>query len=309
MNNDKPFILMLAALIVLVFIVGLILPGGIRGALANNLWSISMLHRFFNRSVQVLNPATVPDTHPHAGIFLARQALLEDDLDSALMSLVDASNAADPVAQDAHANLLYQRGDYPAAIEMWGKAGNTLALEHAARAHQGGETPEVEALAYRALYQIQPEKYTSSLAVSLKNNDQSAEAVKILEQSLRYYPDSEQRADWYRYLADIYQRQGLYEEAESAYLSALDIDPENFRTWRNLGLMYKSRQFYDFDKAIQTFWQMTQRFPEDTTGFLQMGELYESAGDVENARIVFQRALQLDPANAQAQQALERLGE
>jgi len=307
--NQKPLLAVCAFFLVVIAIIGMVVPMGIRSVLFNNIGSITFLHRYFNTTSVFNRSFALPTTHQRADLFQAKRALIEGDLDSAAANMTQDTATGDQVALDASANLLYMQGDYAAAVELWGKAENILALEHAAREHQGGETPEVEVLAYRALYQINPEKYTSSLAVSLKNTGQNAEAIKILEQSLSLFPGSDLQADWYRYLADIFQRQGFYEDAESAYLSALEIDPESFRAWRNLGLMFKSRQYFDFDKAIHTFWQMTQLFPQETFGFLQMGELYEGVGDFENARIVFDLALALDPGNAQAQEALQRLSQ
>ena len=60
-------------------------------------------------------------------------------------------------------------------------------------------------------------------------------------------------------------------------------------------------------EAIAMLEVNAEKYPDDVTAAVSLGQLYTQAGDREKAIASFERALQLQPNNRQARQALQRL--
>ena len=296
MKLTKPLFIILLILILF----GLIIPSGLRAAIANNLWSIRFVHG------QASLPA--PKHHPHADLFLARQAYAQGDLDQAIQRITPLVEASDPIAQHTYAGFLYFQGNYEEAFNIWGTISSELTLEQALRVAQGNGQQDITYLASQNLYRINPDKFATNYVNALTANGENQKGLEILDQSLEQYPNSRYRSIWWRYKADIYKSQGDYTEAEAAYRRALLINPHEMKALRDLGLMYRS-QLNDMDQAIATFKEYIATDPQDIYGYLLLAQTYEQAGQIENARQTYQEILNFDPANATAQAALTRLSE
>ena len=295
MKSKFTFILILL-LILITF--GLILPSGLRATITNNLWSIRFLHGDVAQ--------TPPATHPHADLFLARQAFDRGDIPQALARITPLVDAADPIAMHTYAGFLYADGGYEQAFDIWGTTGGEVTLEQAYREMQADGDKDAIFWASQNLYRINPEKFATTYVNALAAQNKSDQAMAILEETLEIYPDSRFRSIWWRYKADIHKAQGEYIKAESAYRQALLINPEELKALRDLGLMYRG-QLNDTTNAIATFKQYIAQSPQEVYGYLLLAQTYEEAQMRDLAIQTYQRALKVDPANATAQAALQRL--
>ena len=140
----------------------------------------------------------------------------------------------------------------------------------------------------------------------MKNQGELEEALQIFQKSINDFPNSEFKYHWLRYSADIYREQKKYDDALATYMKALEANPEDPRTWRNLGLMYVG-DFKDYETAATYFEKMVELNPEDPFGFYHLGQTYESAGMIEKAIETYQTTLEIDPGYKDAQEALNRL--
>jgi len=302
--KPRTIILILLSAIVLI---GLISPNGIRAALTNNLWSIKFIKNFFALEGNTSQLEQPPSTHAHGGLFLARQAVKVGDLEQAMGHILPLVETSDRIALDAYADLLYLNEEYQGAIAIWKDLGKTLTLEKAAMDLQGKKLEEPLIIAYQSLYAIDPEKYTSAFVVSLKNQGYHSKSVDLLTKSIQDYPEAANKGSWFRYLGDIYKTQGKWADAENAYKQGLQVDPNDSRSWRNLGLMYASSNLKEYDKAAECFEEYVKIIPHQAYGYLLLGQAYESSGLAKNALIVYQIALKLEPGNEEARKAVERL--
>jgi tetratricopeptide (TPR) repeat protein len=288
------------AILLILIALGIILPSGLRAAIANNLWSIRFIYG------TTAQPA--PDTHPHADLFLARQAYAQGDLDQAIDHIEPLAESTDPIIQHTYASLLYFQEDYEGAFEIWGAIGSELTLEQALREAQANGQGEVTYLASQNLYHINPDKFAANYVSALTTNGEYQQALAVLDQSLETFPDSRYLSIWWRYKADIYKAQGDYAEAEKAYRRALLLNPQEMKALRDLGLMYRG-QLKDLNKAIAVFKEYIAASPQEVYGYILLAQTYEEAGQVEKARQTYQELLEIDPTNTTAQQALSRLSE
>jgi len=86
---------------------------------------------------------------------------------------------------------------------------------------------------------------------------------------------------------------GQYAEAERFYLRALELQPDNWQAWHNLGLTYQKME--DWEQAIRSFKKCLDIEPGRTNSLNRLGSSYRSAGRNGEAIESFRRALEIDP--------------
>lgn len=187
-----------------VFVWGMIIPNGIRGALANNAWSIAFVKQFYNPSAKSGQLLAVPSTHPHASLLLAKQALKSGNLEEAARYLFPLTGFSDSLVSDTYADILYLQKDYIGAFDVWKELNDTAALGHVSLTLESEGRRDLALIANRILFDMDQEKFTSKLVWTLYNLKYHDEAVAILNRSIEDYPDSELVSDWQQILVDVY---------------------------------------------------------------------------------------------------------
>ncbi len=95
------------------------------------------------------------------------------------------------------------------------------------------------------------------------------------------------------------------EEFETALARALELDPyhlEALRALANLNFQHGSLK-----NAAQTYTKILSRYPDDIHAMLPLGVCFFKTGDLETAKAVFQRALEVEPGNTLAKENLEAI--
>ncbi|MBI2194606.1 MAG: rhomboid family intramembrane serine protease [Planctomycetes bacterium] len=100
-----------------------------------------------------------------------------------------------------------------------------------------------------------------------------------------------------------HERQEL-DEAEAAYLRALDSNPALVEAHFNLGLVYLQRHQHDL--AIERFLRVTELQPQSSDAYRYLGLLYSMKGSFTLAHESFEKAVELDPENVPAHRELGR---
>lgn len=296
-------------LVIILAVIGLIVPNSVRSALANNIWSTRMLQDFFSETGVDQTPDDPPPNHQHAPLFIARQALKLGETEKALSVTSAWAKQSDPVAMDFLAGLYYQHKDYAAAIEIWTELGDSLSLEGAVGELQSQGKTDLVILGFQSLYDVDPEKYSSGLALSLKSLGRNPEALALLESAVLAFPDSEYRGNWHRYMGDIFAQQQMYEEGEAAYQQALKIDPDNDRTWRNYSLLCKQYQQKHLDNETECYQRLLALGPSDPELYVAAGQVFEQAKLDQQALDAYLKALELDANQQSALEGQQRLSE
>jgi tetratricopeptide (TPR) repeat protein len=300
--------LFLISILVIIITFGLIMPNGIRAAVANNLWSVKAVKDFFNDNDLDLAPANPPVTHQHVPVILARQALAQGNTAEALSILSSQADSKDAIAMDLQAGLQYLQKDYYAAIQTWAVLGDTLSLEGAAYEIQSQGQTDLLIMSYQSLYDIDQEKYVSGLALYLSRAGQDQEAITLLEGAIDTFPRSEFRGNWHRYLGEIYVKLQNYQAAELTLQRGLLVDPGNARIGWNYHLLCSKLQG-EIDDAAGCYQRLLAFKPQDPDIYVAAGLIFEKANLDQQAFDAYLRALELDPDHQGALQGSQRLSE
>ena len=86
---------------------------------------------------------------------------------------------------------------------------------------------------------------------------------------------------------------------------ALEINPNNGGYIHIQGWGYYKQGKYE--KALDLYKQYADQFPDEPGSFTPIGELYESLGDLENAKVNYKKALIIDPQNIRILISLARI--
>ena len=176
-----------------------------------------------------------------------------------------------------------------------------------------------------------------ALALAYKDSGYYEEAAEVLEQALAENPDIKYG---YNLLGNIYQ---LYlddhDKAIDAFKEAIKRNPDDLESYYDIGnIYYHINNYGDAEKYYKAFLEKQQsaivwdalgnlytdmnRFNDSFNAYDKglelnplsdalhndIGALYASTGDSENAESHYRRALQINPNNQLALQNLARLG-
>ena len=139
-------------------------------------------------------------------------------------------------------------------------------------------------------------------ATQLHDSGDYAGAVALYEGIIADYPE---RPDPYLRLGHTLRYWGRHQEAETAFLAAIQRGPENAWAWTDLGKLYRNMgRHADAERA---FFKSLELDPtrEDTYSY-GLGYLYLEMGRFEEAEAMFRKALELDP---KSDMALSGLGD
>lgn len=299
------FKIFLLALLILFLAWSAFQPDGFLVTIQHNFWSLKLVNSILP-TVDKQKQVSLPPTIPHSAVLLARQAIREQQFQYAEEILTPLLPYQDRTVQGTYAEVLYSNGQKTEAFKMWEKFNETIILERAANqlSQEGDEQNLLEA--HRALYRLDPEKYTSGLGFTLKAQGQVAEAEQVLLSSRAEYPNSQYRSDWLRYLADISTAKGDWQQAEEIFLQTIQENDHDGKAWRNLGYLYLNHLNMP-EKAVECFQQLILLSPGETYGYSLLAESYEKAGNIEKALQTYQNLLLLNPDDASALEAMDRL--
>lgn len=140
------------------------------------------------------------------------------------------------------------------------------------------------------------------------NSEKMDEAIIAYRQSLMLDPNN--KIAW-NYLGDAYQTGGRYREAIDAYQKALRLDSGYGEAWRNVCSttveMYSfgdAQAGADYSNALYAGRQAVKFSPDDAEAWQCLGNVSFETENYADAVKAFQRAVQLDPNNADLRNSL-----
>jgi len=291
------FYILIAGLIIW----GFINPEGIRGAWANNVWSLAFVEHFYNENSTIRELPNPPSSHPHAKLLLAREAINSGDDNLALQYITPLIGPDNPMMTNAYAEIEYRQGNYTEAINAWKMAGNTEALHQKTMELRDSGLLDAALLASQTRYDLDKETTTEMLANIYALRNEFSPAIDLLDRSIKEYPHSDRYQTWINIKSDIlwlqartYVTQGLLSEAELAYQESVTNNPNNWKAWRQYGWF----NYYTLNKtqsAIECFQAEISAYPKSGEGQFDLASLYSSEKDLESAIFWFEKALELNP--------------
>jgi tetratricopeptide (TPR) repeat protein len=126
---------------------------------------------------------------------------------------------------------------------------------------------------------------------------------EILQLEQRYAENSQGLV--FAHLADAYRRAGEYSKAEGLLVHGLKTHPSYTSAYNVLGRVFlDSERFAD---AQEQFGKVLELDPQNLIALRALGDLAARRGLVEDARVWYERMLQVDPRSEEASEGLRRL--
>lgn len=292
-----PFYILIAGLVIW----GFITPSGIRGAWANNVWSLAFVENFYDENSTIRALQNPPSSHPHAILLLAREAISNGDDILALEYITPLIGPDNPMVTNAYAEIEYRRENYTEAINAWKMAENLTALHLIIIELREKKLLDSALLAGQSRYSLDRETSTSMLATIYTDRNEFSSATELLESSRNEFPHSSSYQTWTRMLSEIqlaqansYSSQGLISEAELAYKASTEIYPSNWVAWKRFG-WFNYYTLKDIQSAISCFQGEINANPESGEGQFDLANLYAIEKDINSAIYWYEQAISIKP--------------
>ena len=169
--------------------------------------------------------------------------------------------------------IYYRDGDYKQSVSYLEQARDEL--EEAA--------PENKLRSYRIHY---------ALGQAYLGLNEPKKAEKEFQLLGNTGPDNISEPDFD--IGNAYAAHQFYREAKDRYLAVLNSEPDNFRAWNNLGMVYKEDE--KFNPAEKAFQKAIRLNPEYSAPHTNLGNVYVQEGKYESALDEFRAALRIDPS-------------
>ena len=128
-------------------------------------------------------------------------------------------------------------------------------------------------------------------------------ALNALEKLLDVHP---QFAIAHNDLGVLYYNQGLKDKAQIHYEKAVEFQPENITSLKNLADFYYA-ELGRVEDALSIYLQLLETNPQDVEILLITGHIYVALQKFEEAQDFYTRVLEIEPWHADARQNLDKL--
>ena len=134
--------------------------------------------------------------------------------------------------------------------------------------YEAARYEEAEA-AFERASQLAPDSWEPfrNLAAAYQKQGRYDEAAAALQKSLKHRP----QPSVYTNLGNIYYFQGLYQKSASAFEKSVELGPNNYLRWANLGDAYRrisgreAEAAESYERAIQLLGPLLEETPDDVT--------------------------------------------
>jgi len=96
---------------------------------------------------------------------------------------------------------------------------------------------------------------------------------------------------------------GRYEDSKSTYLAALKLEPEYSELHNNLGLLFLKTK--KLDEAVLSFEESVKKNMHNALAYINLGKALIELERYDDAINAYNRALEIDPANKEAREAVQ----
>lgn len=142
----------------------------------------------------------------------------------------------------------------------------------------------------------------------LLSQNRPGEAVQRLEP---LYAEAPEDADVAINLSGAYILQRKWDKAVQVLDEAVKANPDNAMLWANLGAARLGRLEMagpkQQEQAIEAYWQALHVDPHAPNVHYHLGLIYKERGELTRASAMFQRAVEVNPADVDARYWLKRL--
>ncbi len=109
----------------------------------------------------------------------------------------------------------------------------------------------------------------------------------------------------YKVLAEIYEKIGRYNEAESSYIRLIELAPDKIENYLLFGFFLINTG--QSEKAIELFKKALILFPDNAHIYNNLGIAFEESGRIKEALSAYQKASELEPNAIEPIENMKRL--
>ena len=117
------------------------------------------------------------------------------------------------------------------------------------------------------------------------------EALQVYREALAIYPEFDERSV-YEGIGRIYEERGDYNNAESYYRKAAEVDPSETYAYSRMGRLYFIRG--QNRRAMEEYKKILDR-KKDAAAYLAIGECWEKEGNLEQAVAIYKEGIAVLP--------------
>jgi superkiller protein 3 len=268
--------------------------GSLFRAVQNNAWSLNFEHFIMGQAVTL---QSAPAQHPRAALWLARAALEHNDPVMAQTLVSSLAHGGDKEALAILGDAFSAQGQFSAAVTAWSQAGAIDSLTSAAAMAQSAGRLEDAGLALHAAYSLDPEAGALLLAsFNLGSKKDPEGAAAILQTVIQKFPNSIHQVDWCYLLARVFVQEKSYSEADTWFARTIALNPKEPTYW--IIRANTARDSGDLVRALDLYTQAAKQFPDDAAVYYEMAWAYKLSGSPVEAVQTIEMAIRLvSPAN------------
>jgi tetratricopeptide (TPR) repeat protein len=141
----------------------------------------------------------------------------------------------------------------------------------------------------------QSHQILNNLACWLVEVERYDDAITAYQKAVEIKPDFYEA--WYN-MGISYKNKGEDDNAINAYRKAVEIKPDKHEAWNNMGNLYKNKD--EHENAIAAYRKAVEIKPDYHEAWYNMGILYEDKGEHENAIAAYRKVVEIKPDKHEA---------
>lgn len=163
---------------------------------------------------------------------------------------------------------------------------------------KGGPPASNEEAAARAKVAAEQKKLLDEVNAALTANNYTLAVTKLTEATTKL----ENCVTCYARLGDVYSKTNEPAKAEEAYRTAVKMDEKSVEAWEGLAILYNTQRKFDLAAEASSKVMALQGAagPGDATSAYNMGVILSNQRKMAEARVQFEKAIQMNPSMAPA---------
>jgi tetratricopeptide (TPR) repeat protein len=278
--------------ILLPVIIGLI---WLQNAVARNAWSVTFASNFYNKVQPADEVLSYPEGHQRARLWLAKDALVNNQPELAQALIADLAQQGNPYALGILGEIKLVQGDFHGAVQVWTEAGQFNHLLEAAHTTRNEGHFEDAFLAYQAAWGIDIDAVTVEFIHFLQQQYGNRDlAIPLLQEALAKRPESLERVNWMLLLGDEYREAERWGEAESIYREVLTEQPDKLPAYIGLAWVHYGRGD-EVEAALKVLQEAIRLDPDFGDVYFAAAQIYASERNFTEADDWFAKAINRNP--------------
>lgn len=269
-----------------------------------NIWSQRFLHRSISSTEYeefIYNP---PNEHKNAYLWLAREALISDNILIAHSMIEPLISSGDYQALSIYGDILISKNKIDRAIEIWSEIGDISSLlEFGKIAEMKGNWDEATKAYEKVLiYDPRNSSIYFSVGQTLAQQKKYDEADLWFQRAIDIIP----RREWLLTRARVSRNAGNLLLSQEIYEKIISKYPEFAQAYFEIAWVYYQEKKYGKAEISIELAIHYSHLPKSNY-YIRAGRIYEKVGKEQKAIEAYEKVLNIEPGNNVALKRLKQL--